>query len=717
MKDYPSKPPVLTQTTHKHPDDPAVEEETGVLRVGVYKLPDPNAVEERYGSAGADAWSQIVLRSYARGTERPRAEGALNNLFYGSISRLHDGRTETIYLSKHWSGEDFFCKDVHLRDWRNPVAEFWSRGLLDEVVFDIRRHRLYRDFIDQVEITRFADDDRRLIVPGTAAINMSKKTSKQEPQVSSSGIGYENGAQIHSLDAILDKFANSTGDRMAEAVATLQADQDVAIRSGLNRPLVVNGAPGTGKTVVGLHRAAWATYTARLAGLNDSCLVVGPTKRFVSYVENVLVELHEIEVETTWIGNLLARGSKRKSDTFEVADEVQPRKYDALLSSLAAIDLLIHFVAEHLIRRKRFVVTHGDRWMVIGADHHPKLLEDVVSSLKNGRTVKHIPQLLTNQLFTMVSAAPTPDVGLDAVPDLKRLKTFDLADGSGQKALRNWLTVKKLSAENLMIGLLTGSGLPQQINTSANLEPLTYLERQDKKLILDRIDAALLDELRSIFGETPTKYGHVIVDEGQNLSELEWRCLGRRTSGNSITILGDQNQRTFPLAARSWSRAVECAGLPRPRFRNLNVSYRIPRQILNRAKRCIRNESVKNVVGIRDGQAPEEVRTESEVSWKILKFQMGKMAAACKTYSDNDRWGFVTDKRDMLNLRSSNPRLVFVRPQEVMGLEFDHVVLVEPSDWITGSKDVDRNLLYVAMTRATKSLWIIHHEDLPSLLR
>lgn len=204
------------------------------------------------------------------------------------------------------------------------------------------------------------------------------------------------------------------------------------------------------------------------------------------------------------------------------------------------------------------------------------------------------------------------------------------------------------------------------------------------------------------------KVGHVVVDEAQDISPVVWSLIRARVERNSVTVLGDLNQRTVPGACRTWEEAAGALGLTEWNQMSLELSYRVPKPILDFAKRALPDGSrVLAPLGLREGEEPVIDNIGHSPT-------LADIDNALRISGEGDLVGVVTI--DPVLLATVRDRTVFVKPHEAKGLEFDTVVVVEPGEWFDGT-DEARRLLFIALSRPTKHLAVLHYLPLPADLR
>ncbi|MER7503277.1 AAA family ATPase [Nonomuraea pusilla] len=494
---------------------------------------------------------------------------------------------------------------------------------------------------------------------------------------------------------------------MRDIVATIQPDQDEIVRSALTQTVCVQGAPGTGKTAVGLHRAAYLLFTHRERLARAGVMIVGPNRAFLSYISSVLPALGEVKVDQATVPGLLGEHAAPEDPA------VAAVKGDARMAAVLERALWLHIVKPD----EGLVFTKGAyRYRV--ADHE---VREIVASLRG--TTRYLPgraalaqRLAHLVLVRMEQRGESPDDRVqDAVARSKPVKA--LVD-------KIW---PKLTAEQVLFRLLSDAGfLASAARSGLSAEEQEMLlwpkpYRSWKSAKWSAADAALLDELRDLMERTPS-LGHLVVDEAQDLSEMQLRALGRRCRNGSATVLGDLAQGTTPWSTRSWQEVLRHLGQEEGEVTELTLGFRVPREILDFAARLLPDVAPGLAAprSLRPGQGSLSVRPGGSV-----------LQAAEEALAREGSIGVITP--DALVPRVSEElaglphtvlgpdsaeeehRLLVVPATLAKGLEYDHVVVVEPAD-IVAAEPRGLARLYVVLTRAVTSLTVLHDKPLPEQL-
>jgi DNA helicase IV len=512
-------------------------------------------------------------------------------------------------------------------------------------------------------------------------------------------------------DPLLAELERSRTGEMRDIVATIAAEQDLVIRAPLDTCLVVQGGPGTGKTAVGLHRAAFLLYEHRGRLDREGVLVVGPNPLFLRYIAQVLPSLGETAVRQTTLERLLAGTAfrVRGSDSRDLARlKGDPRMARILAQVVRA--------SRRPVDEPLQVATSWGR-VQVEADAVAAAVKEVASrgvAHNVGRTA------LRTRLLRLVRQVLAERRG-EEVASGAELERELAANRGWQKALdRLW---PPLSAPALVRKLLSSRAVLRRAASGIlDADEVGRLVRPAVRRLDDEpwtvADLVLLDEARWMVAGAPPSYGHVMVDEAQDLSAMAFRALARRCPTRSMTVLGDLAQATGSAGQHSWEDVAEHLGPPSAGDAgvervDLDLGYRVPAPIMDLANRLL-------VVAAPDVAPCRSIRPDGRPPVVVRVPEVGSRLAEVRAQTDRlvADWGSVgvvvppSLGRDLGDLPAT-----VVRPSQVKGLEFDAVVVVEPSE-IAEDEDAARGLrlLYVALTRAVQELVVVHSDPLPAAL-
>jgi DNA helicase IV len=501
---------------------------------------------------------------------------------------------------------------------------------------------------------------------------------------------------------------------MRDIVATIQPEQDELVRAPLQPSICVQGAPGTGKTAVGLHRLAYLLYTepGRLAA---GVTVVGPNRSFLSYIRHVLPALGEVSVLQKTIDELIDR---------PVTGTDEPGtariKGDGRMAELLRRALWSHITQPD----EDLVYIHGATRYRVERGRLNQIVTDLRGGARYGSGRDGVAQRLASLvLMQMERRGATPD-------------DRELGAVARSKPVRQLLDTvwPRLTPEQVLFKLLSDStflaAASGDLLTEAEQVALVWAKpyRSAKSAKWSAADAVLLDELAGLIERTPS-LSHVMVDEAQDLSPMQCRALGRRCANGSLTVLGDIAQGTSLWSADDWPTLLAHLGKPDARLAVLDRGFRVPAQIIEYAARLLPL--------IAPGLAtPTSVRTASGALQITPTSSLpDAVVAACRERLSLDgSVGLIAADADIAGLYErlraegiavallgldedalESHRLVCVPAGLAKGLEFDVVVVAEPSR-IVNAEPRGLHRLYVALTRAVSALHIVHAAPLPAVL-
>jgi DNA helicase IV len=577
-------------------------------------------------------------------------------------------------------------------DWRAPVSMPFYRARVEEALGLQRRRQV---MVDRRRVVAVADD-----LFGEVTGELS-------------------GTRLRGGDALLAELERARTGEMMDIVATIQAEQDEIIRAPLGQLLSVQGGPGTGKTAVGLHRAAFLLYNHPTLA-RDGVLVLGPSRAFLRYIAQVLPSLGEEAVVQSTVSDLAPRRTVRSQDPLDV----RRLKGDPRMATLLAAALL---------HRRR------------------PALADVVLRARSARCVVAAEEV--NGLCDSIAARPAPyKAGRLALRSrLVGLARQKLRVAGRLEAEEAWFD-RELPTSESFRGLLdrlwpsiSPAALVSELFSSAERLELAargiLSEAEWPSLLRGKRngkgvgaqawtgdDLPLLDEAEFLINGRTRTYGHVVVDEAQDLSPMQFRMVARRAPSGSLTVLGDLAQATGAWSYDSWYEIVAHLPTAAPvRHDELTLGYRAPGQILDLASKLlpVAAPSVRPTRSIRQGRReprligadPAHLLAESLREATGLA-DAGLLVGLVVSAEHLAPMTALVGKRSDVGLleRDGMTRgVTVVEALAAKGLEFDAVVVVEPAS-IAGSDARGLRLLYVAMTRPIQHLSIVHAEPLPLLL-
>ena len=658
-------------------------------------------VEVGRGGTNQARWEREVINENIA-NRLNQLELGERSLCFGRIDQFEEAGGGSYHIGRIAVSSD--SQEPLIVDWRAPVAEAFYRATGGDPQGLIRR----RHFTSRGRTVLALEDE----FFGEAA---------------ASGSVTINGRELRGQGALISALEENRTGRLTDIIGTIQSEQDEIIRGPLPGVLVVQGGPGTGKTVVALHRAAYLLYTHRFPLDGQGVLVVGPNRLFLGYIEQVLPSLGEAGIEMAVLADLVR--------------DVRVAGRDEQLAARIKGDLrMVNVVRRALRDRQRawrtdLVVGIGVRKVRVPV----AVSETIVAEARRRyRTHNAARKFVVASLYEAL-AEHHPD-GLPA----ETIKDQLHGSPSIVEAL-NWmwpvLTPGELLHDLYGSPALIRSAAPKlTVDERAALVRPWQDEMDASRVIWTVDDVPVLDEAREVLGPRPNRkadddfrtYGHIVVDEAQDLSPMQLRMLTRRSLNGSMTIVGDIAQSTGAWAHNSWEEILEHLPDRRPPSTSeLTVGYRIPGPAMALAGRILTEAApdLQPPVSVRqDGDEPRFVQARSEtelvrtvvdvVSEDAAVGDTGNVAVICpqSIYEDVVAGFEAADVPFGRAPRDGLDRQITVVPVNlVKGLEVDSSVVVEPAA-ILGEEPQGARSLYVACTRATKRLSIVHAKPLPSLL-
>jgi DNA helicase IV len=593
------------------------------------------------------------------------------------------GRIDTVDQARFYIGRTGLFDEHHdplLIDWRAPVAQpFYRATTADPMGVHRRRHIRLRGR------TVVGVDDDLLDLGGLD--------------------GHDDRGLVGEAALFASLSANRTG-RMSEIVATIQAEQDAIIRAGLPGVLVVQGGPGTGKTVVALHRAAYLLYSHRDELSRRGVLVVGPNATFLRYIDQVLPSLGETEVVLSTVGELYP------GVVGTAAESPETSQIKGRLS-----------MADVVARAVRAV-----RWERAERDVAPERLLSLLWSSPE-RLAAAAPELSAAERAALYREPGRPwtraDVALlDEAADL-------LGESETAKRQRRRADAERAAADAEHLAYvrdvvhvgLAADGLtvdPLDVDPFISLMAERTRHREAPGTVAERAAA-----------DRTWQFGHVIVDEAQELSPMEWRMLMRRCRRRSMTLVGDLAQAGSGAGVRSWPELLDRYAPARWRVAELTVNYRTPAEIMVVAGdvlAAIDPAATPPVSARSTGAAPWSRSVPAEELGRAMRDAVaaeqaqigdGRLAVLVPRSRYADLTALLSDALPGIAY-GSDPALLdasaaILQVDQAKGLEFDSVLIADPEAILLESP---RGLsdLYVAVTRATTRLGVISEDSLPEVL-
>jgi DNA helicase IV len=583
-------------------------------------------------------------------------------------------------------------------DWRAPVSAAFYRATVTDPMGLSRRRRF---LLDDKTIADIIDED------------LAHPTSVM--------------ASSYVPDPLLAEITRTRTGEMRDIVATIAAEQDVIIRAPLEGTVIVQGGPGTGKTAVGLHRAAFLLYEHREALERDRVLILGPNPIFLRYISQVLPSLGETAAQQLSVDSLA--GVQYRVGLVD-GPEVARLKGDLRMAEvvLRSVGDQLGTVAGDVSIPTRFGPAR------LAAE---EILEVVTAVAERrgrvniGRTA--VRDRLIQQCWAAYSA------GRAAADAQRPMFEEDVRTSSVFKAAldRTWPAMTPAGVVRRLYG--NRSALQRAAAGVLDAEELSLLHRRPARRASDQrwtvADLALLDEVEALLNGVSNRYGHIVVDEAQDLSAMALRRIARRSRRASMTILGDLAQATAPAGQTSWAGAIEALnsleeGPPASvQLDELTIGYRVPGPIMDMANQLLPEAApmLRPARSVRlTGQPPRLIATPESQRASVAATAVAELAERVSSIAvvapeplladvGQALSGAGIEFMDARRYAGLGDRVTLLAPGDTKGLEFDAVVAVEPAH-IHGLAAFGPRLLYVVLTRAVQELVIVHSDPLPRIL-
>ncbi|MFL6145045.1 MAG: RNA polymerase recycling motor ATPase HelR [Labedaea sp.] len=676
------------------------------------------------GNGGTPVERDVEVR--ALGRELTRLSVADNGLCFGRLDTLSGERS---YIGRIGLFDEENDHEPVLLDWRAPASRafYVATAATPE---NMRRRR------------QFHTRGRRVV------------------EFTDEVLGRPSGSEQGDA-ALLAAINAPRGDGMRDIVATIQAEQDEIIRLDHPGVLVIEGGPGTGKTVVALHRVAYLLYTQRERMARHGVLVVGPNPAFLNHISRVLPSLGESDVVFMTTGDLVPglrvtaedtpeaarlKGSRQILDVLGAAvadrqrlpehplpidlrdvtvridaETAQWAREEARLSGLphnearaVFIEIVTYVLTERALGRiGRGWLSRSDRdaWERMRAE----LLRELAEDEKFTAALDELWPILTpSALLAGLYSSPQRLRAAGASPALLRADgdawtvsdvplLDELVDLLGRDKLADQTAERAMDRERKAEAEYAAGVMDLLVDRRDSMDDEDHLFATDLLYAEDLADRFVEQDTRELVeraaADRDWTYRHVVVDEAQELSEMDWRVLMRRCPGRSFTVVGDLPQRRSVAGATSWDTMLEPYVPGRWVYRSLTVNYRTPAEIMTVAAALL----AEFAPGV---QPPESVRACGVRPWS-RRVTEDELSVAIQE--------FVRDEagREGTSIVIGPPGVPGTVPaSETKGLEFDAVLVVEPERILAGGPRGAAEL-YVALTRATQRLGVLHHGPLP----
>jgi DNA helicase IV len=533
------------------------------------------------------------------------------------------------------------------------------------------------------------------------------------------------GEDVVGDGPLVAALSSARTGRMREAAATLQTEQDEIVRSPHRGIMVVDGGPGTGKTIVALHRAAYVLY--EFPSIADrGVLVYGPNRRFLTYITDVLPSLGENDVRLATLPDLVGIEAPRSEP-----DDLGQIKGRAQFAGVLArwvqarepqgIPLEVRTAHGTVILDSDLVDAARRSAVQDDIGHNParelfteRIVDELVNELEQQTArelsdfeadLKALQGIDLDRMFANGShSAGSDDANASADGleiDWDRIRDELLDDANIDRIISGvW---PRLRAEDAVRGVLTDRATLARALPDVAAEQLTRMGDLNG-IDWSNADLALLDEARALIDGPPHDvFGHIVVDEAQQLTQMQWRTLMRRCPSRSMTIVGDLAQ-TGPITTiRTWNEALQPFVSDRFAHRTLTINYRTTEEILHTTEPLLARIAPEQRLSrsIRHGEHPTSVTvTEIDIASKLVE-----LIASTQEKHPGELIGIITATQRSISLNTKLTRTGYtmIAAPDARGLEFDTVIIVDP-DGIQHASAAGLRDLYVAQTRATKRL-------------
>ena len=705
-------------------------------------------IDANHGVGNAQGWTERD----ALATHFAELSSRLDNV----EERLVFGRLDMKDHATHYIGR-ISLLDEHsaplLVDWRAPISAPFYQATAQEPLGVVRRRHI---------ATR------------------ARTVTSVEDELLDVDQAQHQGLTLQGEGALMSALSSARSGRMGDIVATIQGEQDRVIRASDRGILVVQGGPGTGKTAVALHRAAYLLYTQRERLERSGVLIIGPSRTFLRYIEQVLPSLGESGVVQMTIGDIVPGLSAQDDDPVDIAAIKGRAAFSRILREAVRliprlpdrdqvlqvwnrrVTLRIKDVQEALSRARRsgrphnvaresfamglmellagrLIVEAGDASST--ADIDPDDLRTWISEIRDSvdarrainlawmptqapaflRKLWSRPDLLAQanrkagtplsvEDLSLLYRAQDEPLTISDIPLIDELEellgTLDLASAQKRRAEEQREKEEReraneaLKATGLGGGIVTADMLMRQTQEAPSLRPLAERARADRSWT----------------------YGHIVIDEAQDLSPMAWRCLLRRCPSRSMTVVGDLDQKRGHRRPHSWKQALGPAARAFSEEFVLSISYRTPRALTRIAQAVMAQHGTPVLYPM---EAVRDVPNCYQVSYThkdTLKECVSQVVSAMEERLDREEGEgkgricvIVPDDQAQLwhadesGASALDQRVSYLTAAGSKGLEFDSVVVVEPGEILEqGSGD-----LFVALTRATHDLHAVTTTQLP----
>ena len=612
-------------------------------------------------------------------------------------------------------------------DWRAPVAEPFYRATGRSPMGLLRR----RHFV--VEGRKLLGLEDELFGEGHLGLGQDEGLDGSN---GASGAAAGDGTGLRGYSTLLAALERGRTGTLGDIVATIQGEQDEIIRSPQHGVLVVQGGPGTGKTVVALHRAAYLLYTHRFPLEDQGVLVIGPNRVFLRYIERVLPSLGEAGVDQVVLSDLVPGVQFLRPDDRIGADTTIAARVKGDVRMSDVIDQAVNERERAL--RDDLVIPFRTGYVRLRVDESARIVKIARRRFRRHNSGR---KFVENEVWSALAATyRDPDVGPADVKDTLRgapeiREVFD----------RMW---PLLTPAQLLHDLFGSKALLKRATRGVLDEVEALALYRPRSESVDDVrwtpaDVALLDDARDVLGPQPGRtgkiddadeirtFGHIVIDEVQDLTPMQLKMATRRSLSGAMTIVGDLAQATGPLAPTDWDDVLDHLPDRKPsRVIGLSVGYRIPGQIMELANKVMAaaTPTLRAPRSVRIGEAsPVFVRASGSlgaavadvvrsITSELPNASLGVIAPDSMIDELSEHLTAAGVNHGTATRTGLDEGVTLVPVSVVKGLELDAVVVVEPARIVADHEHGMRSL-YVALTRPTQRLSIVHADELPEPLR
>ena len=690
-----------------------------VSREAAWRLRDLNEAD-----LGGTFQARFERNAFVEALLKRLADLDLGNasLVFGRIDRAAEApdATESFHIGRLAVADE--DREPVVVDWRAPVAEPFYRATGRNAMGLLRRRH-------------FAVEGRKLLgiedeLFGEGHLGVGHDEGLDSASSSPEGLrGYS------TLLAALERGRTGT---LGDIVATIQGEQDEIIRSPQHGVLVVQGGPGTGKTVVALHRAAYLLYTHRFPLEDQGVLVIGPNRVFLRYIERVLPSLGEAGVEQVVLSDLVPGIEFLRPGDRDGADAPTAERLTGDVRMSDVIDQAIDDRERPL--RDELVVPFRTGYVRLRVEESARIVKAARRRFRRHNSGRRFVE--TEVWSALAASFHDSEIGPRQVKDTLR-GTPEIREALD----RMWPLLTPAQLLHDLFGSkallkLAARGVLDESEALALFRPRS--ESVDD-VRWTPADVALLDDARDVLGPKPGRngkiddadeirtYGHIVIDEVQDLTPMQLKMATRRSLNGALTIVGDLAQATGPLAPSDWDQVLDHLPEREPaRVIGLAVGSRIPGEIWELGNRvmAVATPSLRSPVSVRVGDAsPVFVRAAGadalgpSVASEVTGLTEELPGASLGVIAPDSMIDLLSEHLTAAGVNHGTATrtglddgVTLVPVSVVKGLELDAVVVVEPARIVADHEHGMRSL-YVALTRPTQRLSIVHADPLPEPLR